>query len=156
MNPVPIMKRKEAQDHYLANRSRSLEENDPHCLEFEKHYKPAFTYKALNKLIQGSAADMTKKAMVDLYKVGILPHIQIHDELCLSIRSREEAVLVKKTMEEAIILLVPNKVNAVGMVINPNKAPNNVSGFFGKYGVVIVLTKAKSSSKESCVGVFVT
>ena len=28
----------------------------------------AFTYKALNKLIQGSAADMTKKAMVDLYK----------------------------------------------------------------------------------------
>ena len=110
-NPVPIMKRKEAQDHYLANRSRSLEENDPHCLEFEKHYKPAFTYKALNKLIQGSAADMTKKAMVDLYKVGILPHIQIHDELCLSIGSREKAVLVKKTMEEAIILLVPNKVN---------------------------------------------
>ena len=28
----------------------------------------AFTYKALNKLIQGSAADMTKKAMLDLYK----------------------------------------------------------------------------------------
>ena len=110
-NPVPIMKRKEAQDHYLANRSRSLEENDPNCLEFEKHYKPAFTYKALNKLIQGSAADMTKKAMVDLYKVGILPHIQIHDELCLSIGSKEEAVLVKKTMEKAIILLVPNKVN---------------------------------------------
>ena len=54
---------------------------------------------------------MTKKAMVDLYKVGILPHIQIHDELCLSIGSKEEAVLVKKTMEKAIILLVPNKVN---------------------------------------------
>jgi DNA polymerase I-like protein with 3'-5' exonuclease and polymerase domains len=28
----------------------------------------AYTYKALNKLIQGSAADMTKKAMLDLYK----------------------------------------------------------------------------------------
>ena len=32
----------------------------------------AFTYKALNKLIQGSAADMTKRAMVDLYKEGYL------------------------------------------------------------------------------------
>ena len=40
----------------------------------------AFTYKALNKLIQGSAADMTKKAMLELYKEGILAHIQIHDE----------------------------------------------------------------------------
>ena len=34
----------------------------------------AFTYKALNKLIQGSAADMTKKAMVDLYNEGVIPH----------------------------------------------------------------------------------
>jgi DNA polymerase I-like protein with 3'-5' exonuclease and polymerase domains len=37
----------------------------------------AMTYKALNKLIQGSAADMTKKAMLDLYEEGIIPHIQI-------------------------------------------------------------------------------
>ena len=36
--------------------------------DFDRYYKPAFTYKALNKLIQGSAADMTKKAMVDLYE----------------------------------------------------------------------------------------
>ena len=78
---------------------------------FEEFYKPAFTYKALNKLIQGSAADMTKKAMVKLYKAGILPHIQIHDELCLSINSVEQAELIKKIMEEAISLLIPNKVN---------------------------------------------
>ena len=32
--------------------------------DFKYNYKPAFTYKALNRLIQGSAADMTKKAMV--------------------------------------------------------------------------------------------
>ena len=54
-------------------------------------YKPAFTYKALNRLIQGSAADMTKKAMVDLYEQGILPQIQIHDELCLSIENDTQA-----------------------------------------------------------------
>jgi DNA polymerase I-like protein with 3'-5' exonuclease and polymerase domains len=50
----------------------------------------AYTYKALNKLIQGSAADMTKKAMLDLYKEGIIPHIQIHDELDISIQSDDQ------------------------------------------------------------------
>ena len=45
----------------------------------------AFTYKALNKLIQGSAADMTKKAMLELHKEGITPHIQVHDELDISV-----------------------------------------------------------------------
>ena len=43
--------------------------------------KRAYTYKALNKLIQGSAADMTKKSMLELYKEGIVAHIQVHDEL---------------------------------------------------------------------------
>ena len=78
---------------------------------FTKHYKPAFTYKALNRLIQGSAADMTKQAMVNLYEQGILPQIQIHDELCLSIKDDKQATEVKKTMETAIPLKVPNKVN---------------------------------------------
>ena len=110
-NPVPVMNLKQAKDHYLANRSRSLAENDPNCEYFEKHYRPAFTYKALNRLIQGSAADMTKKAMVELHKAGILPHIQIHDELCLSINSVEQAELIKNIMENAISLLIPNKVN---------------------------------------------
>jgi DNA polymerase I-like protein with 3'-5' exonuclease and polymerase domains len=114
-NPVPILEKKEAQDHYLASRSRSLADNDPHCKMFEEFYKPAFTYKALNKLIQGSAADMTKKAMVLLYKEGILPHIQIHDELCISIPNKEAALKIKDIMENAIRLKIPNKVNyAVG------------------------------------------
>jgi len=69
---------------------------------FNNYYVPAFTYKALNRLIQGSAADMTKKAMVDLYENGIIPHIQIHDELCISVKSDEEAEFIKKTMEETI------------------------------------------------------
>ena len=69
---------------------------------FNNYYVPAFTYKALNRLIQGSAADMTKKAMVDLYENGIVPHIQIHDELCISVKSEEEAEFIKKTMEETI------------------------------------------------------
>ena len=71
--------------------------------------KRAFTYKALNKLIQGSAADMTKKAMVDLYKEGIIPHIQVHDELDISVS--DNADKIKEIMESAVELEVPNKVD---------------------------------------------
>ena len=46
-----------------------------------RNIKRAFTYKALNKLIQGSAADMTKQAMINLREAGITPMIQLHDEL---------------------------------------------------------------------------
>ena len=49
-----------------------------------------YTYKALNKLIQGSAADMTKKAMIELYKEDIIPHIQVHDELDISVVRDEQ------------------------------------------------------------------
>ena len=84
---------------------------DPECEHFEKHYARAFTYKALNRLIQGSAADMTKKAMVDLYEKGIVPHIQIHDELCVSIRTEEERNTVHGAMENTITLNIKNKVD---------------------------------------------
>jgi len=73
--------------------------------------KRAYTYKALNKLIQGSAADMTKKAMVDLYKEGIVAHIQIHDELDLSVESKEHSDKIIEIMENAVKLEVPNKVD---------------------------------------------
>ena len=71
----------------------------------------AYTYKALNKLIQGSAADMTKKAMVDLYKEGVIPHIQIHDELDISVESDDAAKKIIDIMENAVSLEVPNKVD---------------------------------------------
>lgn len=71
----------------------------------------AFTYKALNKLIQGSAADMTKRAMVNLYKEGLIGHIQIHDELDFSIESESQAKKIKDIMENAVDLKVPNKVD---------------------------------------------
>ena len=71
----------------------------------------AYTYKALNKLIQGSAADMTKKSMLDLYKEGIIAHIQIHDELDLSVESKEHANKIIEIMENAVKLELPNKVD---------------------------------------------
>jgi len=84
---------------------------DPDCEHFEKHYARAFTYRAFNRLIQGSAADMTKKAMVDLYEKGIVPHIQIHDELCVSIRNKKERNMVHAAMENTMKLNIKNKVD---------------------------------------------
>jgi len=101
----------EAKDYYKANRSLEQHKQDPFAENFESFCQPAFTYKALNRLIQGSAADMTKKAMVLLFEEGIVPHIQIHDELCFSIESEEQAEKIKTIMENAIKLEVPNKVD---------------------------------------------
>ena len=71
--------------------------------------KRAFTYKALNRLIQGSAADMTKKAMIQLHREGITPHIQVHDELDISVDNNADKI--KNIMESAVELEVPNKVD---------------------------------------------
>ena len=71
--------------------------------------KRAYTYKALNRLIQASAADMTKQAMVNLYKEGYLPLIQIHDEVAMSLKTKEEAETVAKIMENAVPLEIPSK-----------------------------------------------
>jgi DNA polymerase I-like protein with 3'-5' exonuclease and polymerase domains len=88
--------------HKALNHEDALAEHGPGI-------KRAFTYKALNKLIQGSAADMTKKAMVDLYKEGIIPHIQVHDELDISVDNNADKI--KQIMESAVDLEVPNKVD---------------------------------------------
>jgi DNA polymerase I-like protein with 3'-5' exonuclease and polymerase domains len=76
-----------------------------------RNIKRAFTYKALNKLIQGSAADMTKKAMIDLRKEGLLPMIQLHDELNISFETKQQADRIKEIMEQAVPLKIPNKVD---------------------------------------------
>jgi DNA polymerase I-like protein with 3'-5' exonuclease and polymerase domains len=70
--------------------------------------KRAYTYKALNRLIQASAADMTKQAMVNVYENGIVPLIQIHDELAISVKDKEQADSVARIMEDSIPLEVPN------------------------------------------------
>jgi len=84
----------------------------PHDAALAEHgpgIRRAFTYKALNRLIQGSAADMTKKAMIELHKEGITPHIQVHDELDISVDNNADKI--KEIMESAVDLEVPNKVD---------------------------------------------
>jgi DNA polymerase I-like protein with 3'-5' exonuclease and polymerase domains len=112
-NEVPLYTEPQAREAFKAEMLDKYKENkiDPNYMDyFERYYTPAFTYKALNRLIQGSAADMTKKAMVDLHAKGIIPHIQIHDELCFSITDHEPE-LIKNVMEQTIPLEVKNKVD---------------------------------------------
>jgi DNA polymerase I-like protein with 3'-5' exonuclease and polymerase domains len=112
-NEVPLYTKEQAMEAFKAEMLDKYKENkiDPNYMDyFERYYTPAFTYKALNRLIQGSAADMTKKAMVDLHDKGIIPHIQIHDELCFS-TTDHESELIKSIMEKTIPLEVKNKVD---------------------------------------------
>jgi DNA polymerase I-like protein with 3'-5' exonuclease and polymerase domains len=67
-------------------------------------------HKALNALIQGSSADMTKKAMLTVYnETGLVPHLQVHDELDYSVESEEQANKIKSLMETCVKLKVPIK-----------------------------------------------
>ena len=72
--------------------------------------KRAFTYKALIRLIQGSAADQTKQAIVTCYKLGFLPLLQIHDELCFNVNN-EDVEKIKRAMESCVELCVPSVVD---------------------------------------------
>jgi DNA polymerase I-like protein with 3'-5' exonuclease and polymerase domains len=85
--------------------------HDEALKEYGPGLRRAFTYKALNKLIQGSAADQTKKAMVDCMKEGLQPMLQIHDELCFNVESDEQAAKIREIMENGINLMVPSKVD---------------------------------------------
>lgn len=95
---------------YLTNdRYESLADID------KRKYKRARTHKALNALLQGSAADLMKKSMVDAYEQGVfkvlVPHLTVHDELCVSVpktnEGREAFDHLVHTMENAMKLHVP-------------------------------------------------
>jgi len=79
--------------------------------EYGNDIKRAFTYKALNRLIQGSAADQTKKAMLDCYNEGLTAMLTVHDELCFNIESDDQVDRIKEIMETGIPLKVPSKID---------------------------------------------
>ena len=79
---------------------------------YGNNIRRAFTYKALNRLIQGSAADQAKQAMIECFKMGYTPLLQIHDELCFSVYDEKDMKNIKDCMENAIEnLRVPFKVD---------------------------------------------
>lgn len=80
-------------------------------MEYGPRIKRAMTYKGLNRLIQGSAADQTKAAMVALHKAGMRLLLQVHDEIAISVDGRETADQASRIMQEAVNLEVPSRVD---------------------------------------------
>lgn len=70
--------------------------------------KRAYTYKAMNRLCQGSSADMTKKAMIDLHnETGIIPYLTVHDEVDVPLIDEEQGQFCQNIMEQALPLSCP-------------------------------------------------
>jgi DNA polymerase I-like protein with 3'-5' exonuclease and polymerase domains len=80
-------------------------------IEYGSRIKRAGTYKGLNRLIQGSAADQTKAGMVALHKAGFKLLLQVHDEVALSVRNIDEARAAAEIMAKAVTLEVPSRVD---------------------------------------------
>jgi DNA polymerase-1 len=68
--------------------------------------------KAINKLIQGSAADQTKKAMVMAHEAGKEIRVQVHDELGFSVADRRDAKECVEIMQDAAPLTIPVRCDA--------------------------------------------
>ena len=77
------------------------------------HYPPNRNSerKALNNLIQGSAADQTKLAMVLLDKENYKFQLQIHDEIAITIYDENTAKEMAEIMTTCVPLVVPSKVD---------------------------------------------
>ena len=65
----------------------------------------------LLRLVQGSAADQTKQAVVSCYEAGYLPLLQIHDELCFNVEDKSDVDKIKREMESCVKLKVPSVVD---------------------------------------------
>ena len=85
--------------------------NEQAVVEYGRQVKRAMTYKGLNRLIQGSAADQTKAAMIALHEAGFNLLLQVHDEIALSVKTRDEARAAADIMETAVKLVVPSRVD---------------------------------------------
>lgn len=69
-------------------------------------------HKALNRLIQGSSADQTKRALVDLDAAGFRLQLQVHDEIDFTVYDRKEASDAADIMRNCVPASVPFQVDS--------------------------------------------
>lgn len=91
---------------------------------YGQNVKRAHTHKALNRRLQGSAADMMKMAMLRCWEDGIfaqtgVPRLTVHDELDFSAQRRNDAAFreMQHVMETCLPLRVPV---LVGLDVGPS------------------------------------
>lgn len=81
-------------------------------MQYGARIKRAGTYKGLNRLIQGSAADQTKASLVAAVRAGVAtPMLQIHDEVAFSVVDKKAAEEAAALMRDSVKLLVPSRVD---------------------------------------------
>ena len=81
-------------------------------IEYGPRIKRSGTYKGLNRLIQGSAADQTKAALLAVAEAGFaVPLLQVHDEVALSVNDKKAAEEAAVLMRDSVKLLVPSRVD---------------------------------------------
>jgi DNA polymerase I-like protein with 3'-5' exonuclease and polymerase domains len=77
----------------------------------ERRLRRAFCHKAFNRLIQGGCARKMKMAMLECWREGIVPLLQMHDELDFSIQGRSTADRAAEIMRTVTTLEVPMMVD---------------------------------------------
>lgn len=98
--------RGDASAYYGAAPLEKAREWYPNC-----RLKRAFTHKALNRRVQGSAARQMKMAMREVWRAGVTPLLQMHDELCLSVPDRAAGQNVADIMRDVHRLEIPVRVD---------------------------------------------
>ena len=84
---------------------------DPNHSWYRRFLRRASTYKAMNALIQGSAARHTKLWMRACWREGIVPMLQMHDALDCSVSDPAVAMRVAELASEVVALEVPIRVD---------------------------------------------
>lgn len=92
--------------HVVALPRREAEEKWP-----GQHLRRAYMHTATNRMMQGSCAYQTKRAMIEAYRAGIITPLPVHDELSGSRSSEKECRMLAQIMVEAVKLKVPTKVD---------------------------------------------
>lgn len=68
-------------------------------------------YVFLNRLMQGSVADLNKKGMLDAYKAGVFnvlyPHLTVHDELVSSVPRTREGIDAYRELKHIMETCIP-------------------------------------------------
>jgi DNA polymerase I-like protein with 3'-5' exonuclease and polymerase domains len=71
----------------------------------------ADTRKALNRVVQGTSAEQLKLEMLELWRLGYVPLVSVHDELDFSVNSEKQVREIEEVMVNCVKLKVPNKVD---------------------------------------------
>jgi len=96
---------------------RAYSLSEAHAQYPKQELKRAYTHTAMNALIQGSSADITKAAMVKIYEAGLLDEIDlkltVHDELDFSVEPLKQKCFDEslQIMKTCVDLKVPLKVD---------------------------------------------